>query len=74
MVDKTCLIWHLIVFPLIGDSLRCKRIDEALLKMLVLDMQPASIVEDKGFQDFLKVMDSKYMSLNNHEESAARHV
>lgn len=29
--------------------------------MIVLDMQPASIVNDKGFQDFLKVMDSKYI-------------
>ena len=29
--------------------------------MIVLDMQLASIVNDKGFQDFLKVMDSKHI-------------
>ena len=29
--------------------------------MLALDIQPGSIVEDKGFQDFLKVIDPKYV-------------
>ena len=29
--------------------------------MLALDMQPGSTVEDKGFQDFLKVIDPKYI-------------
>ena len=29
--------------------------------MLAIDMQPGSIVEDKGFQDFLKVIDPKYI-------------
>ena len=29
--------------------------------MIVTDLQPASIVEDKGFQDFLKVIDPKYI-------------
>ncbi|XP_065900618.1 zinc finger BED domain-containing protein 4-like [Dysidea avara] len=43
------------------DSLRRKAIDKALVKMLAIDMQPGSIVEDKGFQDFLKVIDPKYI-------------
>jgi len=29
--------------------------------MIVLDMQPASIVEDKGFPTFIEVVDSKYI-------------
>ena len=32
-----------------ADSLRCEAIDNALVKMLVLDMQSANIVHNKGF-------------------------
>ena len=42
-------------------SLRHKAIDKALVKMLAIDMQPGSTVENKGFQDFLKVIDPKYI-------------
>lgn len=38
-----------------------RKIDESLVKMLVTDLQPASIVEDKSFQVFLKVVDPKYI-------------
>ena len=31
-----------------------------IVKMLVLDMQPSNMVHEKGFQDFLKVIDPKY--------------
>ena len=43
------------------DSLHRKAIDNALVKILALDMQPGSIVDDKGFQEFLKVIDPKYI-------------
>ncbi len=35
-------------------------IDQALINMIVTDMQPVSIVEDKGFNKFVKVLDPKY--------------
>ena len=34
------------------ESLRRKKIDEALVRMLAIDLQPASIVEDRGFRTF----------------------
>jgi len=43
------------------DSLHRKVIDKALVKMLVIDLQPGSIVEDRGFQEFIKVIDPKYI-------------
>ena len=44
------------------DSLHHKGNDKALVKCYVAtDIQPGSIVEDKGFQDFLKVIDPKYI-------------
>ena len=43
------------------DSLRRKAINKALVKMLAIDMQTGSIVEDKRFQEFLKVVDPKYI-------------
>ena len=52
---------YIIACNITEDSLRCKAIDKALVKMLVQDMQPANIVHDKGFQDFLKVIDPKYI-------------
>ena len=48
-----CCVEVNIHFFITGDSLRHKAIDNALVKMLVLDMQPANIVHDKGFQEFL---------------------
>ena len=49
------------VVTYLGDSHRRKRIDDALVRMMASDMQPASIVEDRGFHGFLKVIDPKYI-------------
>ncbi len=35
-------------------------IDNSLLNMIVTDLQPVSIVEDKGFLEFVRVLDHKY--------------
>lgn len=40
--------------------MRCRKIDEALVNMLAIDLQLASIVEDSGFLKFLQVLDPKY--------------
>ncbi len=44
----------------VEDSIRRQRIDKALVKMIVSDLQPVSIVEDSGFQQFVNVLDPKY--------------
>ena len=51
-------IYHCGSLNYIEDNLHRKKIDESLVKMLVTDLQP---VEDKGFQEFLKVVDPKYI-------------
>ena len=38
-----------------------KAINKVLINMIVKDLQPSTIVEDSGLQDFLKVMDPKYI-------------
>lgn len=48
-------------FKFLEESQRKKKLDDALLKMIATDLQPISIVNDQGFQDFLKVIDSKYV-------------
>ena len=42
------------------ESTRRRKIDEALVNMLAIDLQPASIVEDTGFLKFLQVVDPRY--------------
>ena len=42
------------------ESTRCKKIDDGLIRMLAVDLQPASIVEDRGFLTFLHAIDPKY--------------
>ena len=42
------------------ESACCKKLDNSLIKMLAMDLQPASIVEDKGFQLFLYAIDPRY--------------
>jgi len=37
-----------------------KTINRALMKVLTVDLQPASIVEGKGFREFVKTLDAKY--------------
>ena len=39
---------------------RQKRLNNMLLKMIVKDMQPFSIVEDQGFQEFITAIDPSY--------------
>ena len=42
------------------DSSKRNQIDEALIKMIATDLQPISIVEDKGFQTFVHTLDGRY--------------
>ncbi|XP_076028560.1 zinc finger BED domain-containing protein 4-like [Oratosquilla oratoria] len=44
-----------------------KNIDSHLLKMIVSDMQPLSLVENKGFQEFVKVIDPRYVLPSRRE-------
>ena len=46
------------------NSHRRATIDQALVNMIVTDLQPVSIVEDKGFREFAKVLDPKYVPLS----------
>ena len=46
------------VYP--RESTRCKKLDESLVRMLAVDLQPASIVEDRGFLTILHSLDPKY--------------
>ena len=39
---------------------RSKNIDQALIRMIAIDMQPATIVEDTGFQSLVCLLDSRY--------------
>ena len=48
------------VQPYSNESAKKKKIDDALIEMICVDMQPTSIVEDKGFKKFLAVIDSRY--------------
>ena len=56
---KFMIIYNFILH--LVNSLCRQNIDTALVKMIATDMQPPSIVENKGFQDFLKVIDNKYI-------------
>ena len=39
---------------------RSKKVDQALIRMIAIDMQPATIVEDTGFQSLVRLLDSRY--------------
>lgn len=41
-------------------STKRKMIDDALIEMIVTDLQPTSVVEDNGFQKFVSVLDPRY--------------
>lgn len=43
-----------------SSSQRKKDLDKALLEMIVLDMQPFSIVKDRGFRKFISLLDPRY--------------
>jgi hypothetical protein len=44
------------------DSARRKKIDQLLVSMIATDLQPISIVEDKGFKNLISTPDSRYES------------
>ena len=37
-----------------------KALDDCLLEMVVLDIQPASVVEDQGYRRFVNMLDPRY--------------
>ena len=43
-----------------AQSLTKIKIDDAVVKMICVDMQPIALVEDRGFQSLLSLLDSKY--------------
>ena len=43
-----------------GTSQRQKKLDDALVEMVARDMQPSTIVEDKGFNKFVHLLSPKY--------------
>ena len=49
------------LFCLSEALLRRAQVDKALLDMIVIDLLPVSIVQDRGFQHFLQVVDHKYV-------------
>lgn len=53
---------NLLVTITISETSLCQAAtDIALVNMLTQDLQPASIVVDKGFNEFIKVIDPKYI-------------
>ena len=46
--------------PYPRESNRCRRLDDALIEMIAVDLQPPSIVNDKGFVKFVSILDSRY--------------
>ncbi len=44
-----------------SDCSRRRELNKKLLKMIVKDLQPESIVEDEGFRDFVSALDKKYV-------------
>lgn len=46
-----------------------KEIDQSLLKLFTKDYQPFKIVEDKGFKDFVKMLNPNYTLPNRHSIS-----
>ena len=49
------------LFCLSETSLRRAQTDKALLDMIVIELLPVSIMQDRGFQHFLQVVDHKYV-------------
>ena len=57
-LEKQTLLSSFITYP--TSFARQKRLNNMLLKMIIKDMQPFSIVEDQGFQDFISAIDPSY--------------
>ena len=43
------------------SSARQKQIDQCVVDMITMDMQPACVVEDEGFKRLVTLLDSRYM-------------
>lgn len=56
-----------------ADSARKKELDQKVMYMIVQDLQPFSVVEDKGFQALVKCLDSRY-ELPSRRELARTHL
>lgn len=44
-----------------SDSTRRKNIDQAIVRMITVDMHPPSVVEDVGFQSLVQLLDPRYL-------------
>ena len=49
------------------ESLRKKRLDELVLDLVILDMQPLSVVEDTGFRRLVNELDPKYQIISRKQ-------
>lgn len=54
-------------------GLKKKNLDELLINMLVIDLQPMSIVEDRGFTKFVHGLDPRY-NLPSRRELTRKHI
>lgn len=52
---------HVISICYAGDSQHRKCVDNSLLEMICVDLQPPKIVEDQGFLNLLKTLDPRYV-------------
>lgn len=56
-----CMCVCLFIVDVVSHTVsRKQKLDEALVDMIVKDGQPFSIVEDEGFQNFIKILDPSY--------------
>ncbi len=51
--------WKMDCYLYPKESITKKEINDALIKMIVQHLQPLSIVEDSGFCNFCKIMNSR---------------
>ena len=60
-----------IIVPLENDSAKAKEMTKGIVLMIVKDLQPYSIVEDKGFQYFVKAAEPRYSLPSRNSLSTA---
>ena len=58
--------------PYPRESNRCRRLDDALIEMIAVDLQPPSIIE--GFVKFARLSIPATKQTNNHETFIDRKV
>jgi hypothetical protein len=54
------IVYHHFMCPKKVSEGQAKKIDNQLLKLFITDYQPFSIVEDKGFVEFVKALNPSY--------------